>query len=305
MRVFVTGATGWVGSAVTRELIDHGHEVVGLARSERARTALTAAGATPYRGSLDDPDGLAAAAKDADGVLHLAFDHTFTDHAGAGAADLRAIEAMGTALADTGKPLVATSGLLFEHGHHGTEDDPGSTASPGGVRVASENAALALAERGVRASVLRLAASVHGAGDPGFVARLVAVAREKGAVAVVGDGANTWPAVHRSDAARLYRLALESAPAGTRLHGVAEEGVMLRDIADVIARRLDVPVTHLTPRQAADHYGWLAGFAGYGVQARSDHTRTTLDWHPTGAPLLTDLENHYFAAPAHPGAARP
>ncbi|MBO1336001.1 SDR family oxidoreductase [Streptomyces sp. VRA16 Mangrove soil] len=297
MRVFVTGATGWVGSAVTRELLAHGHEVVGLARSDRAVTALTEAGATPYRGSLADPDGLAAAAKDADGVLHLAFDHSFADYQGAGAADLRAVEAMGAALEGTGTPLVVTSGLVFEPGIRGTEDDPGCTASAGSVRVASENATLALADRGVRAIVLRLAASVHGAGDPGFVARLVAVAREKGAAAVVGEGANTWPAVHRSDAARLYRLALESAPAGIRLHAVAEEGIAQRDIAAVIGRHLDVPVVHLTPEQARDHFGWFASFAGdFDARADSARTRALLGWHPTGQPLLTDLEEgHYFA----------
>ncbi|MFE6889711.1 SDR family oxidoreductase [Streptomyces sp. NPDC057694] len=290
MRVFVTGATGFIGSAVVRELLSAGHQVVGLARSDASAAALEAAGAEPYRGSLADPDGLAAAAKDTDGVAHLAFDHTFTDHAGAGRADLRAVEAMGAALEGTGKPLVVTSGMVTEAGRPATEDLPGDLNSPGAARVATESATLALAGRGVRTSVLRLPASVHGRGDGGFVPRLIDIAREKGAAATVGDGANTWPAVHRLDAARLFRLALESAPAGARLHGVAEEGVPTRDIAAVIGRRLDVPVIRLTPDQAREHFGWFAGFAAMDVQALSERTRTSLGWQPTGPTLLADME---------------
>ncbi|MEU6847088.1 SDR family oxidoreductase [Streptomyces sp. NPDC046716] len=291
MRVFVTGATGFIGSAVVRELLSAGHRVVGLARSDASATALEAAGAEPYRGSLADPDGLAVAAKETDGVIHLAFDHSFTDHAGAGRADLRAVETMGAALEGTGKPLVVTSGMVTEPGLVATEDLPGDPRSAGAARVPSEAATLALAGRGVRASVLRLPASVHGRGDGGFVPRLIAVAREKGAAAVVGDGASTWPAVHRRDAARLFRLAVESAPAGARLHGVAEEGVPLRDIAAVIGRRLDVPVVRLTPEEAREHFGWFAGFASMDVRASSERTRTSLGWQPTGPTLLADLED--------------
>ncbi|MFI6880837.1 SDR family oxidoreductase [Streptomyces sp. NPDC050400] len=294
MRVFVTGATGFVGSAVARELLGAGHRVVGLARSDRAAAVLTAAGLEPYRGSLDDPDGLAAAAKDSDGVLHLAFDHSFTDHAAAAVADLRVVESMGAALEGTDKPFVVTSALQLAPGRLGTEDDP---MKSGASRSATEDATLALAGRGVRSVVLRLAASVHGRGDHGFVPRLIEIARERGAAAVIGDGANTWPAVHVSDAARLYRLALDAAPAGTRLHAVAEQGVPLRAVTEAVARGLDVPFVELTAEQAPAHFGWIAPFVALDVQASSARTRALLDWRPTGTTLLADLaEDHYFAA---------
>ncbi|MEV5614128.1 SDR family oxidoreductase [Streptomyces sp. NPDC052225] len=293
MRVFVTGATGFIGSAVVRELLGAGHEVVGLARSDTAAEAVTAAGAAVHRGSLADPDGLAAAAKDADGVAHLAFDHSFTDHAGASAADLRVVEAIGAALEGTGKPFVVSSPLMVAPGRVAAEDDP-ALATAG--RAPAENAALALAQRGVRAVALRLAASVHGRGDHGFVPRLIEIAREKGVAAVVGDGDQRWPAVHRFDAARLYRLALESAPAGARLHAVAEEGIPLSAIADVIARHLDVPRTSLSPREAGDHFGWIAPFQTFDVRASHARTTALLDWHPEEKGLLDDLEEgHYFA----------
>ncbi|MFE1881648.1 SDR family oxidoreductase [Streptomyces diastatochromogenes] len=295
MRVFVTGATGFVGSAVVPELVAAGHEVVGLARSDEAEASLKSAGAEAYRGSLDDPEGLARAAAAADGVIHLAFIHDFTDIYAAGATDLRAIEAIGAALAGSGKPFLVTSGtgIARADGVVTEEDGP----APGSHRAASEEAALALAERGVRACLVRLAPSVHGRGDHAFVPRLIEIARAKGVSAYVGDGANRWTGVHRSDAARLYRLALESAPPGTRLHATDEEGVPFRDIAAVIGRHLDVPVVGVAAEQAEDHFGWLGRFTAVDCPSSSALTRRLLGWEPQGPGLLADLdEGHYFQA---------
>ncbi|MEU6374476.1 SDR family oxidoreductase [Streptomyces sp. NPDC046909] len=293
MRVFVTGATGFVGSAVVRELIDAGHEVVGLARSDKGATALAAAGAEVRRGDIDDLAGLRAAAAAADGVAHLAFKHDdFTDLAGAGAADLRAVEALGEALEGSGKPLVVTSGLGFKPGTVGTETDP---AAPGSHRGPSEAATLALADRGVRSVVLRLPI-VHGPDDPGFVPRLIDIAREKGVSAVVEGGTNHWAAVHLHDAARLYRLALESAAPGTRVHAVDDEGIPLRTIAATIARHLNLPLTEIPRPEALTHFGWLGPMAGLDVRASSALTRERLGWKPEQAGLIADLEEgHYFA----------
>jgi nucleoside-diphosphate-sugar epimerase len=290
MRVFVTGGTGWIGSAVVPELIDAGHEVVGLARSDVAAEALTAAGARAHRGTLDDLDGLRAAATAADGVIHLAFKHDVAfsgDFEAASDADRRAIETFGAALEGTDRPLVIASGLAgLKPGAVATEQDMPDPASPAGHRILSERTALALAGSGVRSSSVRLAPSVHGEGDHGFVARLVDIARETGVSGHVGDGANRWPAVHRRDAARLLRLALESAPAGSVLHAAAEQGVPTRAIAEAIGRQLDLPVAPVDP----EHLGWLGGFFGMDVQASSAHTRELLGWQPMEPGLLDDLE---------------
>jgi nucleoside-diphosphate-sugar epimerase len=303
MRVFVTGSTGWIGSAVVPELLGAGHHVIGLARSEAGAAALADAGAEALRADLDDLDALGAAAAASDGVIHLAFKH---DEAFSGAfeaaadADRRAIETFGAALAGSDRPLVIASGLAG----HGpgtvvTEQDLPDPAGPAGHRVLSERTALGLAERGVRSSSVRLAPSVHGAGDHGFVATLVSIARETGVSGYIGEGTNTWPAVHRGDAARLFRLALESAPGGSVLHGAAEEGVTLRTIAEAIGRGLDLPVTAIAPEDAAKHFGWLARFLAIDVRASSARTRELLGWEPAEPTLVEDLQaGHYFAVPA-------
>ncbi|MCV7103752.1 SDR family oxidoreductase [Mycobacterium palustre] len=295
MHVFVTGATGHIGSAVVDELLEAGHQVTGLARSDEGAAALTAKGATAHRGDLDDLDNLRAAAADSDGVIHLAFKHDFDDFAGAAQTDLRAVEAIGETLAGSERPFVITSGtLIFPMvglGRMGTEND----ALPGGPRIDSENAAIALAERGVRSSVIRLAPLVHSHLDHhGFAHHLINVARETGKSAYIGDGSNRWPAVHTLDAVRLYRLALEKAPAGTRLHGVADEGVPFREIAGVIGRHLDVPAVGI-PVEQAGHFGFLSFFASLDNPTSSALTQKTLDWHPEGPGLIEDLDaGHYF-----------
>jgi nucleoside-diphosphate-sugar epimerase len=298
MRVFVTGASGCVGSAVTRELIDAGHEVVGLARSDASAAALTAAGAEVHRGALDDLDSLRAGAAAADGVIHLAYAHDFSQIANSGAMDFRAVEAMLAALEGSGKPFVGTSGTLVvapaAPGRPATEEDQGPT---GLRRVDSENATVAMAERGVRSSVVRLAPSVHGEGDKhGFVPSLIGFARAKGVSPFVGDGSNRWPGVHRLDAAHLFRLALEAAPAGSRLHGAGEPGVPFRDIAAAIGRMLDVPVASIAPDAAAGHFGFLSEFVQIDNPTSSALTRELLGWNPGGPGLIADIEQrHYFA----------
>jgi nucleoside-diphosphate-sugar epimerase len=295
MRAFVTGATGFVGSAVTRELLDAGHEVVGLARSDRSVEALKAAGAEVHRGDLTDLDSLRRGAEGADGVAHLAFIHDFTNLTASGEADLTAIEAIGEVLEGTGKPFVVTSGLLTAPGRLGTEEDPADPDSPAKHRHASEFATLALAERGVRSSVLRLPPSVHGEGDIGFVPMFIGRARDKGVSAMVGDGSNHWAAVHRLDAARLFRLALEAAPAGVRLHAIGDEGVPFHEIAETIGRGLDVPVASVAPEKATDHFGWLGRFAAIDMRASAARTRELLGWRPEHPALIPDLEaGHYF-----------
>ncbi|MDH6609715.1 nucleoside-diphosphate-sugar epimerase [Streptomyces sp. SAI-208] len=295
MRVFVTGATGFIGSAVTRELLGAGHEVVGLARSDRSERALKAAGAEVHRGDLTDPDSLRRGAEAADGVAHLAFIHDFSNLTASGEADLGAIRAIGEALEGTGKPFVVTSGLLTARGRVGTEEDPADPDSPGGHRLASEVATLALAEHGVSASVLRLPPSVHGEGDYGFVPMFIDLAREKGVSAMVGEGSNRWAAVHRFDAARLFRLALEQAPVGVRLHAIGDEGVPFREIAETIGQGLGVPVTRVAPERATDHFGWLGRFAAVDMRASAALTGKLLGWRPEHPALLPDLKaGHYF-----------
>lgn len=303
MRVLVTGATGWIGSAVVPELITAGHEVVGLARSDASAAALAAAGAEALRGSLDDLDALRAAAAASDGVVHLAFKHeqAFSgDYPAAAGADRRAIGALGAALEGSGRPLVIASGLVgLTAGALVTEDDVPDARSGAGERPLSEQLALSLAASGVRSSSVRLAPTVHGDGDPGFVATLVDVARRRGVSGYIGTGENHWPAVHRLDAARLFRLALEAAPAGSVLHGAAEEGVPVRAIAEVVGRQLHLPVAPVAPEEAGEHFGWLAGFLALDVRASSALTRERLGWQPTHPGLLEDLgQGHYVREPA-------
>jgi nucleoside-diphosphate-sugar epimerase len=299
MRIFVTGASGFIGSAVVPELIAAGHDVVGLARSDASAAALETAGAAVHRGDLDDLDSLAASAAASDGVIHLAYNHDFVDMAAAAQGDLRAIEAIGEALVGSDKPLVIASGTLgLAFGRStpmadraATEQDVPTSAMS---RVASENATIALAKRGVRSSSVRLSPTVHGEGDHGFMPRLISIARDKGVSAFVGDGANRWPAVHRLDAARLFRLAMESAPAGSRLHAVGDEGVAWRDIAGVIGRQLDLPVVGISSEEAAAHFGFLGALVSADNPTSSAFTQDLLEWKPDGPGLIADLEQGFY-----------
>lgn len=293
MRVFVTGATGFVGTAVTRELMDAGHEVVGLARTDAAAAALAAAGVKAHRGDMEDLESLRSGAAGADGVIHTAFRHDFSNYGPAAELDRRAIDALGEALSGSNRPLVVTSGTLMavRKGPLATEDDSTRTDFP----RRSEEAALEAASKGTAASIIRLPPTVHGPGDHAFVPRLIALAREKGVSAYVGDGANRWAAVHRLDAARLYRLALEKGSAGVRYHAVADEGIPFKDIAAIIGRRLNVPVVSLAPEQAGEHFGWIATFVGIDGPTSSAKTREALGWQPRELDLMADLEqSHYF-----------
>jgi nucleoside-diphosphate-sugar epimerase len=305
MRIFVTGASGWIGSAVVPELLSAGHEVVGLARSEASVQRLESAGALVQRGDLDDPDSLAKAASDSDGVIHLAFQHEVAfggNFAAAATADRRAVEAMGAALADSDRPLVLASGMLglTAVGRAATEDDglvPGAEVrdNPAGLRAATALLTLSLRGVGIRSSVLRLPPTVHGDGDNGFMATFVGIARQEGASGYVGEGSNRWPAVHRSDAARLARLAVESAPAGSVLHAVGDEGVPFREIAEAIARHLGVPTASVVPADAVEHFGHLGHFVALDSPATASITRELLGWQPTGPSLVEDLEqDHYY-----------
>ncbi|MFK3739799.1 SDR family oxidoreductase [Massilia sp. TN1-12] len=294
MRIFVTGATGFVGSAVVEDLMRNGHEVLGLARSEEGAARLERMGAQALRGTLEDVDGLRQGARSSDGVIHTGFNHDFSRFAESCALDRRAIEALGAALDGTAKPLLVTSGIaLIAPGRLATEQDAPHPVIDAFPR-ASEHAAEALAARGVHASIVRLPPSVHGEGDHGFVPILVGIAREKGVAAYVGDGGNRWPAVHRLDAARVYRLAIERAARGARYHAVAEEGVPFRAIAEAIARRLDVPSASLRAEDAEQHFGWFTRFAGIDAPASSGWTREVLGWTPEGATLLEDVDSERY-----------
>jgi nucleoside-diphosphate-sugar epimerase len=306
MRIFVTGASGWIGSAVVPELIAAGHQVVGLARTDASAAALLDAGAEIHRGSLDDLDSLRVAAAASDGVIHLAFKHEIAfsgDFASAAQADRRAVETFAAALEGSGRPLVIASGTLgVAPGHLAIETDGHGTRAAGigwaegpKTRWETSEFALSLANRGIRSSIMRLPPTNHGEGDSGFMATLVSIARDKGISGYLADGLNRWPAVHRLDSAKLFRLAIEEAPAGSTLHAVADEGVPIRDIADVISRHLNVPLASIAPEDAAEHFTWLAHFIGLDSPASSAMTRALLAWTPVQPGLIEDLEQgHYF-----------
>ena len=299
MRVFLTGATGWVGSAVLPLLREAGHDVLGLARSDAGAEALARAGAAVHRGDLADPDSFAAGARACDGVIHTAFIHDFSQFAANIETERLAVEAMLGALEGSNKPLVISSGVaLLAPGRLATEaDTPPQDGSAAG-RALTERLVLDAARRNVRTSSVRLAPTVHGKGDHGFVPRIVDAAREHGVSPYVGDGANRWPAVNRLDAARLYVLALEKAAPGSVLHAVADEGVPMRRIAETVGEGLGVPVRGIAPEEAPAHFGFLAMFVGVDCPASSAVTRETLGWRPTGPDLLSDLRDNYFAAHA-------
>lgn len=274
MRVFVTGATGYIGSEVVRELISAGHKVIGLTRSDKGALKLRDAGAEVHKGSLDDLDSLRRGAAIADGTIHLAFKHDFSDFAGSLDTDLRAIQTIGEVLEGTGKPFLTTAHA------NGT---------------ASDNATLALAKRGVRASVVSLSPSVHGDGDEGFIPLLINIARAKGLSAYIGDGFNRWTAVHRIDVARLFRLALEAAPAGSKLDGVGDEAIPFRDIANIIGAHLNLPVVSITSEEATNHFGFLGPIVAIDIPRSSVQTQKLLGWKPMHPTLIADMEHgHYF-----------
>jgi nucleoside-diphosphate-sugar epimerase len=292
MRIFVTGATGFVGSAIVPELVGAGHQVLGLARSDAAASSLTATGADVQRGSLNDLDSLRNGASAADAVIHAGFIHDFANYAASAETDRLAIETIGAMLAGSVRPFIVTSGTaLTAPGRVATEADMANSNFP----RKSEEAAASAAAGGARVSVLRLPPSVHGVGDHGFVPLLIRIAREKGVSVYVGEGRNRWPGVHRLDAAHLYRLVIEKRPTAPRFHAVADEGVAFREIAEVVGRRLNIPVVSKSPEEAADHFGWFAHFVGLDCPASSAQTREQLGWRPTQASLIPDIDQpSYF-----------
>jgi len=294
MRVFVTGASGWIGSVVVPELLKHGHTVLGLARSDASAAAITAAGAEVIRGDITTFDVLKEGAASCDGVIHLAFVHDFSDYAGSCAKDAAAIQAMASVLEGTGKPLVITGGtLMLPLGRLATEDDGPNLAGPGAARGQTEVMAIALADKGIRVSTVRLPPTVHGAGDHGFVPAIVAKAKATGVAAYVGNGSNRWPAVHRIDAAVLYRLALEKAPAGTRVHAAESEGIAFKDIAEAIGKKHGLKVESVTAAEAPKYFEWLAHFVQGDNPISSVLTRERFGWAPTQIGLLEDIEKNY------------
>lgn len=292
MRIFVTGATGFIGSAIVKELTGAGHTVIGLARSEDSAAALAKAGAEAHRGSLGDLDSLRSGAKSADAVIHAAFIHDFSKFKENCEIERRAVAALGDALAGSRKPMIVTSGTLLVTGGLATEDR--AAASTTNLRIASEEIAAEVAARGVRVSVLRLPPTVHGEGDHGFVPMLIGLARDKGISAYIGDGLNRWPAAHRLDIATLYRLILEKNDMAVRYHGAAEQGIAFKDIAAVIGKRLNVPVVGKTEDDAATHFGWFAHFAAGDNPTSSVQTRHQLGWQPKQPGLLADLDHEYY-----------
>jgi nucleoside-diphosphate-sugar epimerase len=296
MKVFVTGATGFIGSAIVQELIGAGHQVLGLARTDAAAKLLIAAGAEVHRGDLEDVESMKKGAAASDGVIHTAFNHDFSRFKTSTEEDRQIIEAFGSVLAGSKRPLVITSAIgLLPQGKLATEND--AAVSGPNPRIASEEAAAVVAAAGVHVSVVRLAPSVHDDGDHGFIPMLARIAREKGVSVYKGDGQNRWPALHRLDAARLYRLAVEKTPAGlTRFHGIAEEGIAFRDIAEVIGKRLHIPVVSKSAEEAAEHFGWFAHFASMDIIASSKQTQEQLGWHPAQPGLIADIDrDSYFS----------
>ena len=292
MRVFVTGASGWIGSATTDDLLEAGHQVIGLARSDATATALAAKGATVLRGDLDDLDSLRRGATEADAVVHLANKHDWNNHAATARAERTAVQTLADALVGTGKPFVVASGLaLLAEGRACVETDRSPAVGLESMRGGSENLALDYVERGVRTIIARFAPTVHGIGDHGFIAFIAAAARKHGLSGYVGDGLTSWAAVHVSDAARMMRLSLDKAPAGAILHAIAEEGVPTREIAEAIGANLDLPVGSITAEQSIERIGEFVGrFYGVDLRASSQLTRDLLDWTPTGPTLVEDIK---------------
>lgn len=291
MYVFVTGATGWIGSAVVDELLAAGHEVTGLARSDASATALQAKGARVHRGNLEDLDSIRAGAEAAEAVIHLANTHDWSNPAASNAAERAAVQTIGDALVGTDRPFLFASGVAgLTQGRPATEDDASAFYGPESPRGGSENLALEYIDRGVHSVSLRFAPTVHGTGDHGFIAVIAAIAREKGVSGYPGEGTNRWAAVHRSDAGRLAALGLRKAPASARLHAVAEEGVPTRDIAEAIGRTFNLPTTSIAPDDVQDHFGWIGTFFAMDLSATSTATRELLGWTPTGPTLIADLD---------------